>query len=95
MKTLTPLLDRFRSMDHRESTQARIEIANSYRSVMNSLAWRHLTELIEKEYADSYKAEDQCAIQDLTVGVAARARGIREGLDRIKKGIQSAIGFNE
>jgi hypothetical protein len=77
-------------MEPAQQDRARQELSASYKGIMNSLAWRHLMEELDKIYADSYKAEDRCTIQDLTVGVAAQARGIRQGLDALKKQIQYA-----
>ncbi len=86
------ILERFRTSDSGTVKQMQIELANSYRQIMGTMAFKHLMEEIEKEYQDSYKSEDQCDIKDLSVALAGEARGVRKGLAKIKKVIQNATG---
>lgn len=85
------ILDRFKDMAPEQQDRAKKELASSYKSIMSSIAWRHLTEEIERIYADSYKTEDNIPINEFGLGHAAKARGIREGLDALKKKIQYAV----
>lgn len=86
------ILDRFRVMPEKQLEDARKELAASYHEMMKHYAWKHLTEQIEKIYQDSYRTEDQCDIRELTVGIAAEARGKRNAIDEIRRKINSAVG---
>lgn len=87
---MNSIIERFRMMPDKQLEEAKIEIANSYRAVQGTLAWRHMMEELERIYAQSYKDSDQIEIKDFGVGIAAEARGIRKGLDALKKKIEGA-----
>lgn len=91
---MNSILDRFRVMPDKQLEEAKKELANSYRGIMTSIAWKHMMEELERIYVASYKEVDQIDIKDFGVGVAAEGRGIRKGLDLLKKRIENASRQN-
>ncbi len=64
-----------------------IELANSYREMQNLYAWKDMDQYLTKIVDDSNREVDQVAIDTLNVETVARARGLREAVDKIRKHI--------
>lgn len=65
--------------------QASIELANAYREMMSTFAWKHLQGVVIAGIkSDTNHDLDQMPIAELTVGHVAEARGIRKAFERIE-----------
>lgn len=73
--------------NHNQDNDAkvRIELSESYSSLANTIAWRDLEAFLDILVQQSIKTEDQVNIQNLTLAEAAKGRGIREAVDKIRR----------
>jgi hypothetical protein len=71
-------------LDPERKRQAAIELANAYREMMGTFAWKHLNGKILAQIREEASASvDQVPIEQLSVVHVAEWRGIRKALERI------------
>ena len=62
--------------------QAAIELANAYREMMATFAWKHLNGVLLKRIVEDVTRNiDQLPIDELTMAQVAEARGVRKCLE--------------
>jgi len=67
------------------------ELGVSYREMTQIYAWKDLDALMTKIVQDSNHEVDLAAIEHLNVAMVARARGLREAVDKIRKHVDYAM----
>lgn len=77
----------FTKQEDERKKRAAVEMANAYREMQMSVAWKDLNDLFEKIVTESNREVDQIPIESLEVSIVAKARGLREAIDRIRKHI--------
>lgn len=83
------LIEKFRAVDDRNLRQAKEELAESYRQISGTIAFKDIMNHIQKIAMDTFKQEDICELSVLAV-TAAESRGIRKGMDQLKRRIENA-----
>lgn len=64
--------------------QARKDLADSYRLMMDLAAWKHFeTNILNRIEEQAIKDEDSVSLDDLTLAKIAECRGRRAAIDKI------------
>lgn len=79
-----------------QKRRASLELANAYREMMGTFAWKHLKGVVmDRIRNDAMKAVDSEPIAQLTVAQVAEARGIRKAFDYVDTEIYWILNEHE
>lgn len=84
------ILDVIRTMPDKDLERSKLELSNSYRQIMGTMAFKNLTDEMDKLYSDAYKSSEQCDIKEFSLPMAAEARGVRKAIDALRRRIDAA-----
>lgn len=85
------VLERFRTVPDKDLERSKLELANSYRQIQGTMAYKHMMDELDRIYVESYKLEDQCDIKELGLALAGQARGMRKAIDDLRRKIKNAV----
>ena len=71
--------------------QMRIELANSYRSMVGMAAFKDLDEKMNAIMDEAIKTIDNCSVEDVNMSVLCNSRGMRQAIDKIRRHIEYSI----
>jgi hypothetical protein len=76
----------FKRVIHKDqiSDAAKAEIADSYRTIVSTIAWRDLEKFLDSIEENSNKDIDAIQISELTLSEIGRSRGLREAVNKIR-----------
>lgn len=83
-------------LDTERQRQANIELANAYREMMGTFAWKHLTgTVLPRIAADAMRIVDDTPIEELTIAHVAEVRGVRKCLDKLNAEVVWILNSHE